>query len=234
MPKKAYKCKRCKKITMRYRSSVRNPHSVFCSRECTNKYQIGRLAGKANPNYKHGKWVKSYCTCGNPKDCRAKQCAICAKRSFTKKGAKDPRVGKRSIMKAVKQSKSYDQTAKLLGVERVWVTKRIKKFKIDVSHFRPGRSRPIPLNKLFSVSKIKRHSTIRNALIKHNLKPYVCGICGQKPKWKGKELVLELDHINGNAYDNRIGNLRFLCPNCHTQTKTNKGKNCYGTKKKRR
>jgi len=48
-----------------------------------------------------------------------------------------------------------------------------------------------------------------------------CGICN----WNGKDIVLEIDHINGINSDNRVENLRYLCPNCHSQTSTYKGKN---------
>jgi hypothetical protein len=44
--------------------------------------------------------------------------------------------------------------------------------------------------------------------------------CGQGPEWNGKTLVLQLDHENGDCTDNRLENLRFLCPNCHSQTET--------------
>lgn len=47
----------------------------------------------------------------------------------------------------------------------------------------------------------------------------------EKPIWNGKTLTFDLDHINGDNTDNRIENLRFLCPNCHSQTETYKGKN---------
>lgn len=46
-----------------------------------------------------------------------------------------------------------------------------------------------------------------------------------KPEWAGKKLSLHLDHINGIYNDNRIENIRFLCPNCHSQTETFAGKN---------
>jgi 5-methylcytosine-specific restriction endonuclease McrA len=43
--------------------------------------------------------------------------------------------------------------------------------------------------------------------------------------WNNKKLVLQVDHINGINDDNRLENLRFLCPNCHSQTETFSKKN---------
>lgn len=53
---------------------------------------------------------------------------------------------------------------------------------------------------------------------------YNCFSCGIQ-EWNGKPLCLEVDHADGNAYNNAVDNLRFLCPNCHSQTSTYKGKN---------
>jgi hypothetical protein len=51
-----------------------------------------------------------------------------------------------------------------------------------------------------------------------------CSICGIS-EWNGKPLPLELDHIDGNPTNHNIKNLRMICPNCHSQTKTFRGKN---------
>lgn len=61
---------------------------------------------------------------------------------------------------------------------------------------------------------------------------YKCSICGQEPIWNGKELTLTLDHINGDNRDDRLENLRWVCPNCDRQLDTFGAKNIKLEKKK--
>jgi len=63
-------------------------------------------------------------------------------------------------------------------------------------------------------------SSIKRKIIKFNLIEYKCQKCGLFDVWQDQNIVLHLDHINGDIKDNRIDNLRFLCPNCHSQTPT--------------
>ena len=66
-------------------------------------------------------------------------------------------------------------------------------------------------------------SVLRKRLIEEQLKPNRCERC-LLGVWNGRPIPLELDHINGKRDDNRLTNLRILCPNCHAQTDTYRGK----------
>lgn len=106
------------------------------------------------------------------------------------------------------------------------VKRRMDDLNLDYSIFK-GKSAVIKTNKLNNVKKedilkenCKHQRTVlRRYVIKNNLIPYKCAICGCT-EWQGKTLSLELDHINGINNDNRLENIRFLCPNCHSQTST--------------
>ena len=68
-------------------------------------------------------------------------------------------------------------------------------------------------------------SAIKKRILQAELLVNECSVCGLLPEWNGKKLTLQLDHINGEATDWRIENLRMICPNCHTQTDTFCGEN---------
>lgn len=78
---------------------------------------------------------------------------------------------------------------------------------------------------IFSVdSKILRKS-LKKIIFKHNLIEYSCQNCKNVGIWNNKKLNLQLEHLNGINNDNRLENLAYLCPNCHSQTTTYAGKN---------
>ena len=94
---------------------------------------------------------------------------------------------------------------------------------IDFSHFL-GKAHGTTNNTKYSLEEIMiENSTYSNMtkfksrLIRANLIEYKCSCCGIT-EWNGKPLTLQLHHINGNNRDNRLENLTFLCPNCHSQT----------------
>ena len=82
---------------------------------------------------------------------------------------------------------------------------------------------PLSVNTLFAKSSNVSTVSLKKRLIDAKLLEYRCSKCGIT-EWQGEPLTLQLDHINGNHTDNRIENLRLLCPNCHSQTHTYAGK----------
>lgn len=85
-----------------------------------------------------------------------------------------------------------------------------------------GKAKPISL--LLTINSSCQRTYLKNRLIKENYLENKCNICGQLPEWKNKKLVMVLDHINGIYNDNRLENLRLLCPNCNSQTDTFSGR----------
>lgn len=66
---------------------------------------------------------------------------------------------------------------------------------------------------------------LKRRLIESNILKNQCSECGLEPIWNKKKLSLQLDHINGIHNDDRLENLRLLCPNCHSQTENFAGRN---------
>ena len=85
------------------------------------------------------------------------------------------------------------------------------------------RSRPLgrPLTEVIANGKSRYNLKWR--LIRAGILENRCSACGLDT-WRGKPLGIQIDHINGKRNDNRIENLRMLCPNCHSQTDTFAGK----------
>jgi Zn finger protein HypA/HybF involved in hydrogenase expression len=78
---------------------------------------------------------------------------------------------------------------------------------------------------IFKIDSNFHSRNLKKKILQYELIEYKCSGCDLEDEWNGKPLNLQIDHINGISNDNRIENLRFLCPNCHSQTETYAGKN---------
>src|SRR5690242_509190 len=137
---------------------------------------------------------------------------------------------------AVETSFSIAQTLRLLGINRAQpyhykqFHHTVSRLKLSVAHFSfqavvKLRAKRQPLSALLVLDNNGPPKAIKARLIREKILPYRCAICANEGIWNGAPLVLHLDHINGNSRDDRLENLRFLCPNCHTQTSTYCGRN---------
>ena len=81
-----------------------------------------------------------------------------------------------------------------------------------------------PVEEYLSNQRPIQSYKLKNRLLAEGLKQHKCECCGIS-EWNGQPAPIELDHIDGNRYNNIIENLRILCPNCHAQTDTYRGKN---------
>lgn len=77
---------------------------------------------------------------------------------------------------------------------------------------------------IFCKNSPAHRSTVKSWLIRENMMEYRCAKCNNTGQWLDDLLSLHIDHINGINNDHRLDNLRFLCPNCHSQTPTYCGK----------
>lgn len=137
------------------------------------------------------------------------------------------------IKKAVKSSTSIAQVLNKIGKKPTGgnythIKGLIRKLQLSTKHFTGQKhlkgkthnwSPPIPLEMLLVENCTYPATKLKNRLVKAGLLKYKCSICGISD-WMDKPLTLHLDHINGDHFDCRIGNLRVLCPNCHSQTST--------------
>ena len=114
------------------------------------------------------------------------------------------------------------------------ISKYIKKYNIDISHFETIKERndrigfrtlQKKLSDVLTENSYFSRSQLCKRLISEKLLEYKCQKCNNNGEWMDKKITLQLDHINGINNDNRLENLRFLCPNCHSQTETYAGKN---------
>ena len=101
----------------------------------------------------------------------------------------------------------------------------LKEMNLPIPKGSGGSQTPYTYEEIFCKNSRVHRSTVKTWILHGTLIDYSCAICYNKGEWRGEKLSLRLDHINGVNNDNRLKNLRFLCPNCDSQTPTYCGKN---------
>ncbi|MER6850028.1 HNH endonuclease signature motif containing protein [Streptomyces flaveolus] len=141
----------------------------------------------------------------------------------------------------VASSTSVNEVLRRLGLDLVGghhtnISRRIKAHGIDTSHFtaavrterqRDNRRRrtaeEILVEESSAHAKRVPGSRLKRAMLELGTEER-CTLCGIEPMWLGEPLPLEVDHIDGNWRNNRMENLRMLCPNCHAATDSYRGR----------
>ncbi|MEU0249654.1 HNH endonuclease [Streptomyces sp. NPDC006235] len=157
---------------------------------------------------------------------------------FVREGSKWTR---EILQAAVSASASTNDVLRHLGLELVGghhthISRRIKAYGIDTSHFVPvvrtERMRHNQRRRAADEILVKDTSTharrVPSARLNRAMRELGieerCALCGLEAVWLGKTLPLEVDHIDGDWRNNRVENVRFLCPNCHSTTDSYRGR----------
>lgn len=148
-------------------------------------------------------------------------------------------LSKEKFAEIIAESISFSDALRKLGLSTDGsnhkpLKKRIIEDGVDIFHFGPqpvsratefSRYNPTPLAEVMIEGSTYSRQTLKVRLIKEGILEEKCSECKQGNEWQHKKLVLVLDHINGVPNDNRLENLRLLCPNCNSQTDTFTGRN---------
>lgn len=144
------------------------------------------------------------------------------------------------FIEAVKSSFSCSEVCRKIGISPKGgnlrtVKNKILKLNLDYSHFtgqrwnkgKTAKDNPsikrLSNEEFYVKGKFKTSNSVRQRLLKDGLKEYKCERC-KRSEWEGAKIPLELHHINGDHWDNRLENLQILCPNCHALTDNYSGK----------
>jgi hypothetical protein len=148
-----------------------------------------------------------------------------------------PRYSEQDARVAVAASKSYAEALRRMGASSTGnsfkvLQKYVRVWAISVEHFDPhatmrARSRVgrVPLDEVLRTGRPFSRGALKRRLYDEGYKDRRCEDCGQGELWRGRQMALILDHVNGVPDDNRLQNLRILCPNCAATLDTHCGRN---------
>lgn len=136
---------------------------------------------------------------------------------------------KEEILKWIESNQSKSYMSKKLRCKPETLNSYLVKMGIDYSGNQGGNGIKTDCKRISALEYAKTHgcksSDLKKKLIEEGYVENICVWCKNEGEWKGKPITLELDHIDGNRYNNELENLRILCPNCHSQTPTFRGRN---------
>jgi hypothetical protein len=140
------------------------------------------------------------------------------------------------VRAAVSSSRSISEALRKLGLRAAGhnyrtLRKLIARYDVSTDHMDPnwvlrGSRRPtrIPLEQILVAGSSYNRQHLKDRLYEAGLKQRRCEMCGQAELWRGRAMSLILDHVNGIATDNRLENLRIVCPNCNATLDTHCGR----------
>lgn len=149
-------------------------------------------------------------------------------------------ISRDSLQDIVRSAKSLSDVVKGFGMVHTGVSyrslkKRLTEDSIDWSHIPKGMAArkgicaggvtAVALKDVMVEGSTYSTKSLKKRLLKDGTLKNECSVCGQQPEWNGKPLTMIMDHINGIRDDNRMENLRIVCPNCNIQLDTSNGKN---------
>lgn len=144
-----------------------------------------------------------------------------------------PRFTEQQVRAAVAAARSYNDVLRAVGLRPAGGNHRtIRKYvdeiwRVPTDHFDGGvarRRKPIPLEQVLVTGSRYSREQLKRRLYEAGLTQRRCERCGQDELWHGARMALVLDHVNGVWDDNRLENLRILCPNCNATLDTHCGR----------